>query len=421
VTILLEVGIFILMLMLSAFFSGAEAAFFSLKKSHLTDSKQHKRILRLLHQPRRLLITILTGNTLVNTSMAFFAALITADIATKAGANIALLLLLESIIVSVTILLVSEITPKILAIRNSEQFSIRVAAPVRIISIILYPIAHLLYSLTYVVSKLMRWRKEELFDSEEELRTLADLGADRGTLKHHESEMIKSVFDYGETAVREIMVPRTDIVAMEKRTSLNDALKVIRQSRFSKFPVYDESLDRIEGILYAKDMLPYLNGQRNSKELSDISREPFFVPESKQIDELLRDFQRQRQTIAIVVDEYGGTAGLATLEDIVEEVVGEIRDEFDQEVPLVTKTGTHQWLVEAKIPINDLEDVIPVSFPDDREYDTLGGFLLDHFGDIPSAASQTEYQGFRFEIRNLSENRIVKVLVSRIEEEDEQE
>ncbi|HIC74325.1 MAG TPA: HlyC/CorC family transporter [Candidatus Marinimicrobia bacterium] len=418
-TTLIEVGIFILLLMLSAFFSGAEAAFFSLKQSRLTDSRQHERILKLLSEPRRLLITILTGNTIVNTSMAFFAALITADIARKSGTNIALLLLLESIVVSITILLVSEITPKILAIRNSEQFSNRVAAPVRIVSIILYPVASLLYSLTHVVSKLMRWKKEELFDSEEELKTLADLGADRGTLKHHESEMIKSVFDYGETAVRKIMVPRTDIVAIEKGTSLNEALKLIRESRFSKFPVYDETLDRIEGILYAKDMLPYLDGLENGKDLSAVSREPFFVPESKQIDDLLRDFQQRRQTIAIVVDEYGGTAGLATLEDIVEEVVGEIQDEFDREAPLVTKTGTHQWLVAARIPVNDLEDVMPLSFPEEREYDTLGGFLLDHFGDIPSAKSATEYNGFRFEIRTLAENRIVEVLISRIEEEDD--
>ena len=418
-TILLESLLFIVLLAISAFFSGAEAAFFSLKKSSLNRSKEMEQIVELLHRPRRLLITILTGNTIVNTTMAVFAAFVTADIAFKAGISVPLLLAAETIILTIVILLVSEITPKILAIKNSKKYSRRMSFPIRMVTLILYPLAAPLYNLTHFLTKWIPTKKEELFDSEAELRVLADLGADRGTLDEEEGEMIKSVFDYGETAVREIMVPRIDVVGIEKDTTVEKTIQIIQETRFSKFPVYNNTIDTIEGVLYAKDLLSYINGDGNGKDILLLCREPFFVPESKQIDHLLKDFQQRRENVAIVVDEYGGTAGLVTLEDIVEEVVGEIRDEFDRESPLMVTLGKKEWLVDAKISINDLEDDLPIPFPEDREYDTLAGFLYDQFGDIPSVGNKVEFSGYEFEIKTVSGNRIVKVFISQPEESNE--
>lgn len=414
--IALEVILFIVLLALSAFFSGAEAAFFSLKKSKKKQQLISSQVWNLLSNPRRLLITILTGNTIVNTILAFFAAIITADIAGNTGVSIPLFLIIETIILSIVILLVSEITPKILAIRNSAVFAGKVALPIKIVSTFLFPLAALLYNFTRLITSWIPHKEEELFDSEEELKTLADLGADRGTLREEERRMIKSVFDLDETAVREIMVPRIDIVSIEQNTSLKNAISVIRENRLSKFPIYEDNIDRIRGILYAKDVLPYINREDiNEIKVTSLIRQPFFVPETKQIDDLLKDFQERRENIAIVVDEYGGTAGLVTVEDIVEEVVGEIQDEFDKEDQLLHPLGRGKWLIDAKTTINDLIEIIPIKFPDEREYDTLGGFLFEQFGDIPQMGDRTEYGGFSFKVGSLAENRILKVIITKME------
>ncbi|HJL85425.1 MAG TPA: hemolysin family protein, partial [Candidatus Marinimicrobia bacterium] len=228
--------------------------------------------------------------------------------------------------------------------------------------------------------------------------TLADMGAESGSIEREESEMIKSVFDYGDTAVREIMVPRIDMVGIDREINLKEAIKTIKESKFSKFPVYNGNLDSIEGILYAKDVLPQMNGFNENPDIISLCREPYFVPESKQIDSLLKDFQRRRDNIAIVVDEYGGTAGLVTVEDIVEEVVGEIHDEFDENTPMIVSTENDNWLVDARIPINDLEDELPISFEEEREFDTLGGFFFAQFGDIPLVGTSVTHNAFRFQV-----------------------
>ena len=299
--ILSEILLFLILLVLSALFSGAEAAYFSLKSTSHSDRETQV----LLENPKRLLITLLTGNTIANTAMAILAALITADIAVKLNVNVALLMGVETVVITLTILLLSEITPKIMAIRNSEKFAKTVSLPIRIFSHILYPIAIPLYGFTHLLSKIVPFKTESLFDSEDELITLADMGAESGSIEREESKMIKSVFDYGDTAVREIMVPRIDMVGIDRKINLKEAIKTIKETKFSKFPVYNGNLDSIEGILYAKDVLPQMNGTNENSDIISLCREPYFVPESKQIDSLLKDFQRRRDNIAIVVDEYG--------------------------------------------------------------------------------------------------------------------
>lgn len=412
-----EIALFVFLLALSSLFSGAEAAYFSLKK--VTPSlEQNRNVMALLENPRRLLITLLTGETIVNSAMAILAALVTADVALRLNVNVAILMGVETVIITVTILLVSDITPKLLAIRKSEQFARSVSLPIRLLALILYPIAVPLYTFSHLLSKILPFDRESLFDSEDELMVLADLGAESGSIEHEEKEMIKSVFDYGDTAVREIMVPRIDIIGIDREASLEQAVRTIRESKLSKFPVYSGNLDSIDGILYAKDVLRRRSGEIEKGDLISLCREPYFVPESKQIDSLLKDFQRRKENIAIVVDEFGGTAGLATVEDIVEEVVGEIRDEFDSEIPMVVATGDRGWLVDARIPINDLLDELPISFDEEREFDTLGGFFFAEFGDIPAVGTSIIYDAFRFQVRTMEGNRILMIEVRQEETAD---
>jgi CBS domain containing-hemolysin-like protein len=414
-----EILLFLALLTLSALFSGAEAAFFSISKRGLA-SEESEEVASLLSNPKRLLVTLLTGNTIANTGMAILAALITADIALRLELNTAVLMAVETVVITVTILLLSEITPKILAIRNSERFATKVSLPVRIFMLILYPVAVPLYGVTHLLSRLFRFKRETLFDSEDELVALADLGAESGSIEPEESEMIKSVFDYGDTAVREIMVPRIDIVGIENSATMDEAIAVVKESKLSKFPVYSDNLDTINGILYAKDVLPHINGEAGTESIASLLREPYFVPESKQIASLLKEFQRRKDNVAIVVDEYGGTAGLVTVEDIVEEVVGEIQDEFDKETPMVISTGSNRWLVDARMPINDLEDELPLEFDEEREFDTLGGFFFSQFGDIPTVGTNVVLDNFRFQIRTMEGNRILKIEIFREETPDEQ-
>ena len=195
--------------------------------------------------------------------------------------------------------------------------------------------------------------------------------------------MIQSIIEFNDKEAGEILTPRVDIIGIEASQSLDAAMDLISKEQFSKIPVFIDSIDNIKGILHAKDLVPYLTGSRPNINLLSISRSPFFVPETKHIDELLNDFKTKKTNIAIIVDEWGGTEGLITLEDIVEEVLGEIRDPFDNEQNLINKVSMGVYMVDAKISIYDLQEAINISFPDDRDYDTLGGFILNQLQEIP--------------------------------------
>ena len=201
------------------------------------------------------------------------------------------------------------------------------------------------------------------------------------------------------------------MVALDSAKSIDEVMDMVSDKQFSKIPIYKENIDNIKGILYAKDLLPYLTGSRPNIPLTSISREPFFVPETKLIDDLMKDFRYKKTNVAIVVDEWGGTSGLITLEDIVEEVLGEIRDPYDKEESPVLPQKDNTFIVDAKISIYDYEEEFELEFPEDREYDTLGGYILDTIGDIPKVEQQTQYLNHRFTVKKLDGNRIGKVYV----------
>ncbi len=422
--VLINLALFGGLLILSGLFSGAETAFFRIQsriKDYGEEAAIHSGILNVLQRPRQLLISLLTGNTLVNIAMAFVAALLTADLAQRLGLGLSLLLAIESIIVTLIVLLFGEIMPKLLAIRYTETYAKLASGPVKLLVTILYPLARLIYGLTHLVSRLLGIKPEGIFTSEEELKDLARVGYDRGTLARSETEIIHSIFEFSDTAVHEIMTPRVDILALEARSKLEEALELIRNQQVSKIPVYKDNIDQIRGILYAKDILPYVNGPQPDVDLIRLSRPPFFVPETKGVISLLEEFKERRTSVAVVVDEFGGTAGLVTLEDVVEEVLGELRDPFDLQEAEIRKIGNDEFLVDAGIALDDLRDKLSHEFPGDREYDTLGGFLFDRFDKIPSIGQWISDSGRRFTVKTLDGNRIAKVHISAREAKTEDE
>ena len=398
---------FTFLIILSGFFSGSETAYFNLKTHH-DDIPQKLR--DLLSNPRSLLVSILTGNTIINVAIGSFAAFITT---TQISDNTNIILL-EVLIVSLVLIIFGEILPKTLAMRFSKQFANMVYIPLRLFILILYPITVLLNLINQLVLKLFpKYEKE--FDTEEELEILADLGEEKGSLDEEESDMIRSIIKFDDKTVREIMTPRVDISGTPTNGNLDDVMDLISEKQFSKIPLYKDTMDDIIGILYAKDLVPYLVGSRPNIDLKSISRDAYFVPEQKPIDDLLNDFKDKKISLAIVVDEWGGTSGLVTLEDIVEEVMGEIRDPFDIEKTPVELQTDGEYIVDGKISIYDLEEEIEgMEFPEDRDYDTLGGLILDFLEDIPQKGQIIKYGSWTIQVVDLSGNRITKVKITKI-------
>ena len=401
----------IILILISGILSGSETAFFHLK-SHRNNVPGN--IKNLLKDPQKLLATFLTGNTIVNIALASVSALITKTIALKYDFDLSIAIILQVLFVTVIILIFGEIFPKILAIRNSELFAKKSFFFIKILEVVFLPISIIFYSITNFFLKAVNVKKEKIFDSEEELKILTDISQEQGTLQTEESEMIRSIFEFKDKTVHEIMVPRVDIIGLPMDATIDIIMDIIKEQQFSKIPLYKESIDNIKGILYAKDIIPYLLGSRPEINLLSISREPFFVPEQKKLDDLLLDFKSKRTNIAIVVDEWGGTSGLVTLEDVVEEVIGEIHDPFDKAEYNILIANDNSIIVDASISIYDLEEQTNLRFPEseDRDFDTLGGLILDLLGDIPKRNDSVKYQNRIYTVKNIVRNRINKVHIS---------
>ena len=401
--------IFIFLLILSAFFSGTETAYFHIRKHRKETPEKVKSI---LDYPQRLLVSLLTGNTIVNVIIASLAAYMTHKyVVDHKLQDTQVPFFIEVIVVSVVVLIFGEILPKMAAIKKSEKFAVKMYTPLKMMMYVLYPIAQGFNIVTDLIMKVLPLKKEKIFDSEEELKMLAELGEEEGTLQEEESDMIQSIFDFKEKTVGEIITPRVDIVSLRSDENIDTAMDTIAERQFSKIPIYKDSIDNIKGILYAKDIIPYLMGSRPNINLQTLAREPFFIPETKPIDDLMEEFKFRKTSIAIVVDEWGGTEGLVTLEDVVEEVVGEIRDPYDQEESDVLKQPDGSFIVDGSITIYDLEEETDIKFPEERDYDTLAGFVLDTLTDIPKTGEHIDFQNMVFTVQTVENNRIGKVKI----------
>ncbi len=409
---------FVILLILSAFFSASETAYFSLPKSTVVKFSRSKKVTArqvaiLLKEPRRLLIAVIIGNTLVNVAMASIATVIATGLIQKYALNETLTLLLNVIIVTFIILFLSEILPKITAIKDAKKLSQKFALPLTFFYYLFYPLAYLLDLVTQLLTNAIGSERDKFHLSEKELRMLVDVGEEQGALLKEEKEMIHGIFEMSGTIAREIMVPRTDMVCLEKSSTLSTVLSVIKEKMHSRIPVYDETVDNIVGILYIKDLLPFIKKKNISDfNLSKLVRPAYYVPEQKRINELLREFQTEKIHMAIVVDEYGGTSGLVTLEDVIEEIVGEIQDEYDKEAPLIQKVNEHTFLVDGGMLIDEINEELNLDLPTEEGVDTLAGFLLGQFGSVPKIKDKIDYNGYQFIIEKATKKRIQLVRIT---------
>lgn len=407
----------VLLLGLSAFFSASETAFTTLypwKVRELAETQGGP--FRLLAQDiTRFLTTILVGNNLVNIAAT---ALVT-ELSTRAFGSLGVGV--ATGVMTFLILIFGEITPKALAVHHAVVLAKVAVWPVYLVSILLYPVGRFFSLLSgFLLRVLSLEPRDTPLVSEHELKLILAGAEESGTIEAQEEEMIHSILELEETPVREIMTPRVDMVAIEADATLEDFLHLFREHRYSRVPVYRESVDHIVGVAYAKDLLDYYcEEDLKGRTVASITHPPYFVPENMDAWSLLRELRRRNVHMAIVVDEFGGTAGLVTLEDVMEEIVGEIYDETDEpEDAAIRRLPDGSLSIQAQTPVDEVSEALGVELPE-GEYDTLSGFLYEQFGRIPGVGESVEWQGFRFVVESADQRRIERVRVERLVEHEE--
>lgn len=406
----------ILLLYASGFVSASEIAFFSLSPSDLSKIEENEhpsdsRIKALLDDSERLLATILISNNFVNVTIIMLCNFFFASVIDFGDAKL-LEFLLITVVLTFLLLLFGEIMPKIYSAQNTLKFCRKAAPVISVLLSVFKPVSNLLVHSTFLINKLTRKRKVPNL-SVDDLSQALEL-TDKNEISE-ESNMLKGIIRFGEETAEEVMTSRLDIVDLEINTPFPDVIKCIVDNAYSRIPVYEESRDNIKGILYIKDLLPYLDKGADFK-WQNLIRPAYFVPETKMIDDLLRDFQANKIHIAIVVDEFGGTSGIVTMEDIIEEIVGEINDEYDEEERTYVKISENVYIFEGKTLLSDFYKLAEID-PDDFESvagdaDTLAGLLLELKGEFPILHEVINFDRYRFEILEMDARRIVKVKVT---------
>jgi CBS domain containing-hemolysin-like protein len=406
------IGIFIA-LILSACSSAAETALTSVSRIKIKNLVEEgdttaQQIEQLLAQPNKFLTTILVVNNV--------AVIVASTLATVLALNITQTWgeLISTLLVALVVLIFCEITPKTAAVQNPERWARALVHPVRGAAWLLTPVIGFLGVITSSLVRLLGGRvlRRGPFVTEEELRMLVTVGEEEGVIEEEEREMIHSIFELGDRPVREVMVPRIDMVTLEAEDTLDEASTLIMQGGQSRIPVYEDTIDNIIGVLYAKDLLRHLRLGNMQAKVRDFVRPAYFVPESKKLDDLLHELQHQRIHMAIVVDEYGSVAGLVTIEDLVEEIIGDIQDEYDKEEVLYERIGDDEYEMDAKISIDDFNELLDTRLTDE-DYDTLGGFVYTQLDKVPSVGDEVKYQNLALTVLSTKGRRITKVKVMR--------
>ena len=404
------------LLLMSAFASGSEIAFFSLSPSdvaELEDGKfgADKKIQNLRDDSERTLATILIANNFVNVTIIMLLNYVIAGVISFGERALLLQFLFTTVILTFLLLLFGEIMPKVYARQDPLKFCRRCVGGIMFARKLFWPIENILLKSGMMAEKIIQ--KENHVLSVDDLEQALEL-TDKNDIKD-EQNMLKGIIRFGDETAKEVMTSRQNIVDLDIRSNYADVLKCIEDNNYSRIPVYQDNTDNIRGILYIKDLLPHLTKSPNFRWQSLI-RPPYFVPETKKIDDLLREFQENKVHIAIVVDEFGGTSGIVTLEDILEEIVGEINDEYDEEEKFYSKLNYNTFIFEGKTLLTDLCRILNV---DDEEFeevegdaDTLAGLLLEIKGDFPSIHEKIDYKNYTFEVMNVEERRISKIKVT---------
>lgn len=418
------VGIAICCLMVSAFVSGSEIAYFGLTRSQIAELEESnkseaKRAVSLINDSERLLATILISNNLVNITMVV---LLTFAINQAVTFNSSLLnFLLQTVFLTFLLLLCGEIFPKLVARSNGMRWVLASSWGVNLLSAMFAPFAKLMVRSSSIVNRVVTKKEEDISaDVLEKALSISDIK------EGQEKEMLEGILTFGEKEVSEVMISRVDVTDVEYHETWENVIKVILESGFSRIPVYDTSQDTIRGILYSKDLLPYIGNRDNSFRWQSLIRDAFFVPESRKIDDLLEDFRKRRIHMAIVIDEYGGTQGIVALEDIIEEIIGEIDDEYDDTASMYRKVAPDTYIMDGKISIGDLCRVLDLeeeSLGDIGDAETLAGLLLEIKGDFPEAREVLMRGQLKLQALKLEKHRItkVKVILEHPQEEKKEE
>lgn len=411
VPLLISLAIVLILLVLSAVFSGTETALMSLTSSETEEIAEEegapgRAIQRLIADPRRFLVGVLLGNTLVNVAASAVAVGLALRICSMAEFPSWVAVVATVVIMPVALLVVSEVTPKSIAILHTRRFALVTARPVSFFFRATAPAISLLYRLT----RFGGMASASAISSAAEKRTLLRVSDEEGLIDSDERELLDSAVELTDTLAREIMVPRTDVTAVDVTTTHTELLKEIERSRFSRLPVYRDSVDQILGIIHAKDLLRFIHREQEFN-LERALRPAYFVPEAMNILELLEAMRKRNTQMAIVVDEYGGTSGVVALEDIIEELVGEIWDEHDEVESLHEIIDAQSLVADGRMDVDDLSELVGVDL-EGASYDTLGGLILDRIGEIPKAGRVIVEQGVTLAVEKVVRNRIRRVRVT---------
>lgn len=401
----------IVLLMMSAFFSASETALMSLSKIRLRhmleeNVKGAERVSRLLKSPSHMLGAILVGNNIVNIASS---ALATSMAITLFGPVKGIGI--STGVMTLLVLIFGEITPKSIASERSEQIALKVAAPVSILMVLLTPVLTAIMFVTGLLIKMMGGSpdKDRPFITEEELKTMVTVSHEEGVLEVDEKKMIYNVFEFGDSQVGDVMTPRTDMVMVEKSTEFKEIVDIFKSERFSRIPVYDETPDNIIGLLNVKDLIFY-EPLHNAFKIEDFIREPYFTYEFKMTSELFAEMRSKRAAIAIVLDEYGGTAGMVTLEDLVEEIVGDIQDEYDDHEVSIEVVQEDEYIVDGSTKIDVVNEMLGLRI-ETEDFDSIGGFIIGEFGRLPEVGERIEHGGVEFVVESIEKNRIEKLRI----------
>ena len=420
----MQIIVLIILICLNAYFACSEIAFISLndakiEKEAKAGNKKAKQIYKMTREPSKFLATIQIGITLAGFLSSAFAADSYASQLAPALNNLLPLglgiwntisIILITMILSYFTLVFGELVPKRIAMKNYEKIAYSTVGVIRAISVITSPFVKLLTVSTNLVSKLFGVSAEdEETVTEEEIRMMVDVGEEKGTIEEEEKELINNVFEFNDKVVSEVMIHRTEIFAVDIKSNVSDILSQIDELKYSRIPVYEESIDDIKGILYTKDLIKVLKKQKDCK-VKNIIRDAYFVSENKPINDLFKELQKNKKQMAIVVDEYGGTSGIITMEDILEELVGNIFDEYDDVELDYEKIDENTFLINGNVSIHDAKKILNVEIPE-GEYDTISGYLIELLGRIPSDNEKPiiETKNVTYKIEEYEDKRIIKV------------
>lgn len=390
----------------------SETALMSLSKiriRHMVEEgvKGSKLVEKLIEDPNRLLGAILIGNNIVNIGASAIATSLAVKIFNGSESAVAV----ATAIMTVLVLIFGEITPKSIAKQKSEQVALKVSKPVQFCVAIFKPFVVMFTAISSVFIRLFGGdpKATEPFITEEELKTMVGVSEEEGVLEDVEKEMIFNVFDFGDLQVKDVMVQRVDVTAIDVNDGYEEILKVIKEDQFSRIPVYDDTIDDIVGVLNVKDLI--IADKRDCKfKVTDYMREPLYTFEFKKITELFNEMKKSRNHMAVVLDEYGGTVGIVTIEDVVEEIVGDIEDEYDKERELIEVIKEDEYIVEGSARLDDISDLIGVNM-ESEEFDSVGGLVIGELGRIPEAQEEVTIGRIRFVVEEVEKNRIMKVRI----------